>query len=254
MTYKFTRGGIKLNPQKLDFFQYEYRNLLFKMPLAEHTTREQDLIRENLLTPLINQVHAITASSNSSASDYVPIQPRGTPLGWPAPLTAVPAMTSSESSQQAYTFQVLARETTRYNSAADMARLLPYFFWRPPIATYRAALAAEPLCHDLFNLAHDIVHTSDDWENALDRLLQRVPSDQASDLHCVLRLIAIGSPHAVGKASRILFSVLGQEEWRARTALVRSLVDEIDRGGQSLRQKWLDETAAMASEAKAIAE
>ncbi|KAJ4260571.1 Glutamate--tRNA ligase mitochondrial [Fusarium torreyae] len=253
LTYKFTRGGIKLNPQKLDFFQYEYRNLLFKTPLAEHTSREQDLIRDNLLIPLVDQVHAITASSESSASDHIPIQPRGTSLDWPSPLTPVPAIVASESSQQTYAFQVLAQETTRYSLAADIARLLPYFFWRPPPVIYRAALATEPIRRDLFDLVYDVINTPGGWELALERLLERVPSDQAPDLHSILRLIAIGSPHAVGKASRILFSVLGQEEWQARTSLARSLLEELDIGGQGLRQKWLDETAAMAPGANTTA-
>ncbi|KAF4972931.1 hypothetical protein FSARC_625 [Fusarium sarcochroum] len=252
LTYKFTRGGIKLNPRKLDYFQYEYRKLLFKTPVAEHTSREQNLIRDNLLISLVNQVHTITASSESSASDYIPIQPRGTSLDWPSPLTPVPAIVASESSQQTYASQVLAQETTRYFSAPDIARLLPYFFWRPPPAIYRAALATEPIRRDLFDLVHVVVHSPDGWELALERLLERIPPDQAPDLHGVLRLVAIGSPHAVGKASRILFSVLGQEEWQARVTLVRSLLDELDLGGQGLRQKWLDETAAMASGANTI--
>ncbi|KAM0431042.1 hypothetical protein ACHAPT_005679 [Fusarium lateritium] len=247
LTFKFTRGGIKLNPQKLDFFQYEYRNLLFKTPLSEHTPREQALIQENLLTPLVDEVLAVTASSASEAGAYTPIQPRGISLFWPAPLAPVPAMLS-EASQRPYAFQVLAEETTRYGASAEIARLLPYFFWRPPPAVYRAALVAEPIRQDLFHLVHDTVHGSlDAWELVLDHLLERVPSDQGPDLHAILRLVAVGSPHAVGKTSRVLFSVLGQDEWRFRTALVRSLLDELDLGGESLRQKWLDESASLAA-------
>ncbi|KAF4981936.1 hypothetical protein FZEAL_2330 [Fusarium zealandicum] len=246
LTFKFTRGGIKLNPQKLDFFQHEYRNLLFKTPLSEHTPREQALIRENLLTPLANEVLAITASSESAADSYIPIHPRGASLIWPGPLTPVPAMISSELAQQAYAFQVLTQESTRYPSVVDIARLLPYFFWRPPPAIYRAALATDPIRRDLFNLVYEAVHASPDtWELALDRLLERVPSHQAPELHAILRLIAVGSPHAVGKASRVLFSVLGQDEWRFRTALMRLSLDELDLGGQALRQRWLDEAAPL---------
>ncbi|KAF5008313.1 hypothetical protein FDECE_5414 [Fusarium decemcellulare] len=251
LTFKFTRGGIKLNPQKLDFFQHEYRNLLFRTPLLEHTPREQVLIRDNLLKPLVSEVHAITASSEISAGEYTPIHPRGTSIPWPAPLTRVPALLSSEASQQAYAFEVLVQETARYASAADIARLLPYFFWRPPPSIYRAALAAEPVRRDLFNLVHEAVHASPDaWELALDRLLERVPSGQAPDLHTILRLVAIGSSNAVGKTSRVLFSVLGQDEWRFRTGLVHSLLDELELGGQDIRQKWLDEATALTPEAK----
>jgi glutamyl-tRNA synthetase len=89
---------------------------------------------------------------------------------------------------------------------------------------------------------------------ALDRLLERVPADQAPDLHSVLRLIAIGSPQAVGKASRILFSVLGQAEWRVRATQVRDLMEELDSGGESLRQKWKDEAVTMTTETNAAVE
>ncbi|RTE70074.1 hypothetical protein BHE90_015535 [Fusarium euwallaceae] len=245
LTFKFTRGGIKLNPQKLDFFQYEYRNLLFKTPLSEQTPREQALVRENLLKPLVDEVLAITASSASDAVGYMPIQPRGTSLIWPAPLSPVPAMLSEES-QQPYAFEVLSHEATRYGAATEIARQLPYFFWRPPPAIYRAALASDPIRHDLLHLVYDTVNGSlDAWELVLDHLLERVPSEQAPDLHAILRLIAIGSPHAVGKTSRILFSVLGQDEWRFRTAVVRKLLDELDQGGDGLRQKWLIESASL---------
>ncbi|KAJ4244481.1 Glutamate--tRNA ligase mitochondrial [Fusarium falciforme] len=249
LTFKFTRGGIKLNPQKLDFFQHEYRNLLFKTPLSEQTPREQALIRENLLKPLVDEVLALTASSVSDPIGYKPIQPRGPSLIWPAPLSPVPAMLS-EDSQQPYAFEVLSQETARYGSAAEIARQLPYFFWRPPPAVYRAALASDPIRHDLLHLVNDTVNGSlDAWELVLDRLLERVPSDQAPDLHAILRLIAIGSPHAVGKTSRILFSVLGQEEWRSRTAVVRKLLDELDQGGDDLRQTWLNQSASLTSAA-----
>lgn len=245
LTFKFTRGGIKLNPQKLDFFQHEYRNLLFKTPLSEQTPREQALIRENLLKPLVDEVLALTASSMSDPVGYKPIQPRGTSLIWPAPLSPVPVMLS-EDSQQPYAFEVLSHETARYGSAAEIARQLPYFFWRPPPAVYRAALASDPIRHDLLHLVNDTVNGSlDAWELVLDHLLERVPSDQAPDLHAVLRLIAIGSPHAVGKTSRVLFNVLGQEEWRSRTAVVRKLLDELDQGGDDLRQTWLNQSASL---------
>lgn len=246
MTYKFTRGGIKLNPQKLDFFQHEYRNLLFKTPFSDHTPREQALIRGNLLKPLIDQVHTITSSSSESTGKYEPIQPRGTSLKWPGPLTPVPAMLASESLQQSYAFQTLAQETSRYASATDIPRLLPYLFWRPPVAIYRAALATETPRRDLVNLVYDTVNSADSWEMALDRLLERVPSDQAPDLHSVLRLIAIGSSQAVGKASRILFNTLGQDEWRVRVTQVRDLLDELESEGEPLRTKWIEEATAMA--------
>ncbi|RGP80237.1 glutamyl-trna synthetase [Fusarium longipes] len=248
LTYKFTRGGIKLNPQKLDFFQHEYRNLLFKTPLSDHTPREQDIIKNNLLKPLINKVHEITSQSEESIDTYVPIQPRGTSLEWPAPLTLVPALLSSESSQQTYAFQTLAQETSRYASVDDVPRLLPYLFWRPPVAIYRAALATETPRRDLIELVLDTVNSIDSWETALDHLLRRVPSDQAPDLHSLLRLVAIGSSQAAGKASRILFSVLGQDEWRVRATQVHNLLLELDSGGESLRRKWIDEATIMTSE------
>ncbi|KAI1061783.1 hypothetical protein LB507_010709, partial [Fusarium sp. FIESC RH6] len=254
LSYKFTRGGIKLNPQKLDFFQHEYRNLLFKTRLSEHTPREQALIRDNLLSPLVSQVHAITSSSEETIGNYEPIQPRGTSLKWPGPLTLVPTMLSSESSQQSYAFQILAQETSRYASVADIPRLLPYLFWRPPIAAYRAALATETPRRDLIDLVQGTVNSADSWEMALDHLLERIPADQAPDLHSVLRLIAIGSPQAVGKASRILFSVLGQAEWRVRATQVRDLMEELDSGGESLRQKWKDEAATITAETNAAVE
>lgn len=155
-------------------------------------------------------------------------------------------------SQQPYAFEVLSRETGRYVDSAEIARQLPYFFWRPHPAIYRAALASDPIRHDLLHLVDDTINGSlDAWELVLDHLLERVPSDQAPELHAILRLIAVGSPHAVGKTSRILFSVLGQEEWRYRTAVVRKLLDELDQGGNDLRQKWLAQSTTLTPAANA---
>ncbi|KAF4454732.1 Glutamyl-tRNA synthetase [Fusarium austroafricanum] len=251
LTYKFTRGGIKLNPDKLDFFQHEYRNLLAKTPVVEHTSRERDLVRDYLVIPLVKQVDSITASSKSPSSDYMPIQPTGTCLYWPAPLTPVPAMVSSESSQP-YALNIILQETVRYTSVANLARLLPYFFWRPPPEIYRAAIVTQTPRRDLIDLVNRTLLEVDDWGTALDRLFDSIPSDEAPSLHAVLRLIAIGDSQAVGKSSRILFNVLGQDEWRVRANLVRSLLDEMESGGSALRQDWLDEKAILASEAESI--
>ncbi|KAF7537538.1 hypothetical protein G7Z17_g12832 [Cylindrodendrum hubeiense] len=236
LTFKFTRGGIKLNPQKLDHFQWEYRNLLFKTPAEQHTPLEQALIRDNLIEPLISETQSITNNAASS-----PILPRGTSVPWPHPPTLVPAMLSSEPSASAYTLEVLAHETTRYRSATDIARLLPYLFWRPPPIAYRAALAAAPIRRALFDAVDKAVHESPSWVTALDQLLEGIPADDATAIHSLLRMIAIGSPDAVGKTSRILFKVLGQEEWRIRTSLVRNLLNELEQGGPEVRQRWLDD-------------
>ncbi|KAK7408003.1 Glutamate--tRNA ligase mitochondrial [Neonectria punicea] len=239
LTFKFTRGGIKLNPQKLDHFQWEYRNLLFQTPPERRTPLEQALIRDNLVSPLISEIQSIT---NDPASP--PILPRGTSLPWPTPLTLVPVLLSLEpATAQAYALEILTHETTRYRSAVDIARLLPYFFWRPPPTVYRAALAAAPIRRALFDAIDTAVHESSAWAEALDRILEGVPAGDAPAIHSLLRLVAIGSFDAVGKTSRILFEVLGQEEWRVRTALVRSLLDELQQGGLELRQRWLDETS-----------
>ncbi|KAH7140738.1 hypothetical protein EDB81DRAFT_63524 [Dactylonectria macrodidyma] len=237
LTFKFTRGGIKLNPQKLDHFQWEYRNLVLKTPPEHHTPLEQSLIRANLLDPLISEVQSITNNP-----DAYPIIPRGTSVPWPHPLTLVPTMLSSGPSKHAYALDILTHETTRYRSAADIARILPYFFWRPPPTSYRAALAAAPIRRDLFDAIDKTVRESHSWDTTLDQLLEGIPADDATAIHSLLRLVAIGSPDAAGKTSRILLAVLGQEEWRIRTSLVRSLLDELEQGGPELRQRWLNET------------
>ncbi|RBA20333.1 glutamyl-tRNA synthetase, partial [Fusarium proliferatum] len=170
-------------------------------------------------------------AENSISDDYKPIQPTGTALDWPAPLSPVPAMLSSESSQS-YTSKIIFQETVRYASVANLARLLPYFFWRPPTDIYRAAIVSETPRLDLLEMVNKTVQGNEDWETAVDRLFESIPSDQAPDLHAILRLIAIGDSQAVSKSSRILFDVLGQDEWRYRANLVASLLGELESSGQ----------------------
>lgn len=244
MTFKFTRGGIKLNPQKLDHFQWEYTKLLFKTsPL---TPLERSLVNDTLLSPLLAAVHATTADPSSA------VIPAGTSLPWTFPLTPVPSLSppsSSQTEQLAYIHAVISHETTRYHSATDLATRLPYFFWRPPPLAYRASLATTSIPRALFDALDQAVHaSSSDWTFALDRFLAAVPADQQTEAHALLRLVAIGSPEASGKPSRVLFEVLGQEEWRVRTSTVRELWDELEEGGPELRQRWQDEAQKAASD------
>jgi glutamyl-tRNA synthetase len=234
LTFKFTRGGIKLNPQKLDHFQFEYRNLLLQKT-EKRTPLEQDLIRDNLLIPLIAEIHSITTDASST------ILPGGTAIPWAQPLTLVPAMLSSPAEQQTYTLQVVSSEATRYKSVAHLARRLPYFFWRPPPIAYRGALASKPVSRALFDIIDKTIHESPDWNCALDRLLETILPGDHPEFHSLLRLIVVGSPEAWAKTSRVLFSILGQQEWQARTSIVRGLWDELENGGPEVRQRWLDE-------------
>ncbi|KAF4591455.1 glutamyl-tRNA synthetase [Ophiocordyceps camponoti-floridani] len=73
LTFKFTRGAIKLNPSKLNHFQSLHRESLLTTPPQSLTPQESTLIKTNLITPLLTEITTIT---NSPTSD---LPPPGTP-------------------------------------------------------------------------------------------------------------------------------------------------------------------------------
>ena len=244
LTFKFTRGGIKLNPEKLAHFQSLYRQKLFGTHGKDRTKLENEHITNLLVLPIISEVESSTTKPTS------PIRPTKATLSWEAPLSPVPAMESDRNIRQKYVFSVLSHDSSSFTDPRELVWTLPYFFWRPPMDVYRHNLATHQIDRSMFDAIEKALSCPPEhWKDAQTGLKMTVHNHSPAEVHNLIRLILVGDPNANSRNTGIMFNILGQDECRHRVSMVRDLLDELDKGGEELRQNWLDARKAEASSA-----
>ncbi|OAA57255.1 glutamyl-tRNA synthetase [Cordyceps fumosorosea ARSEF 2679] len=221
LTFKFTRGGIKLNVEKLDHFNGRYRDLLLREPLASLPPREAALMRTHLLSPTL-------AAVSTAATTGVPSWPRA-----PLPLERVPPLLRD--APDAYVHAVLASRDGGFRDAADVVRQHPYLFFRPPADVYRASVAATPPDARVLDALRGVLEREDEddgiWGGrngqrsveALRTVLDRQGVDPLT-MHNVLRLVGAGGQDVVSQSSGRMLATLGRDEWRHRLRCVQQIV------------------------------
>lgn len=214
LTFKFTRGGIKLNMEKLDYFNAKYRDVLLREPLASLPAHEAALLRTHLLEPTLAAVQTATGQGVAA---------------WPhasLPLERVPSLTDV-----AYVHAVLASRDGGFRTADDVVAQHPYLFWRPPQAVYRASVAATPPDARVLAALEQVLARDELWGQrdgqpvveAL-RMILDPQGIEALTMHNVLRLVGAGGQDVVSQSSGRMFATLGRDEWLHRLRCVQDLV------------------------------
>ncbi|KAM3516906.1 hypothetical protein NHJ13051_009470 [Beauveria bassiana] len=223
LTFKFTRGGIKLNVEKLHHFNAKYRDLLLRQPLGSLPPYEAALLRTHLLAPTLDAVRAATGHGVSA---------------WPSaslPLDLVPQLTAgiddNDDTRVAYIHAVLASRDGGFHDASDMVEQHPYLFWRPPQAVYRVSAAATP--PDARVLAalervlaqEDVWRGNDDGQRVVEALrgILHPQGVEALTMHNVLRLVGAGGQDVVSQSSGRMLATLGRDEWQHRLQCVQEV-------------------------------
>ena len=109
----------------------------------------------------------------------------------------------------------------------------PYFFWRPPDEVYRRAIASwhgdPPLTDRLFQALPGILRE----HLSLGVLVREGHDDLGLDaplasatLHRIVRFVFNGVADAPTPPTKLMFSLLGEEEWLYRLGRVRRLVQD----------------------------
>lgn len=221
LTFKFTRGGIKLNIEKLDHFNGKYRDLLLREPLAALPPHEVALLRTHLLAPTLAVVRSNTASGIAA---------------WPrssAPLQLVPQLANNDgddNTSAAYIHAVLASRDGGFRAAGDVVEQHPYLFWRPPQDVYRASVAATPPDGSVLAALEQVLARDDviwgDGQGVVDALREMLEPQgvEALTMHNVLRLVGAGGQDVVSQSSGRMFATLGRDEWQHRLRCVQKLV------------------------------
>lgn len=225
MTFKFTRGGIKLNLEKLEYFHNKYRDALLADPIPELAEQEARLIDHHLVQPMLRQLEAITTGSGKDASEL--------PQGWEGPLQLVPALTSDESTKTAYLQNVLASRQGGYQSPSSLIQQHPYLFWRVPLQRYEASISTAPspdqrILDALDRAIDDETVWHGDGVQVMKCILDTLQGEGIDQVvvHNALRLVGAGGQDVVSQSSSRMFMLLGRDEWRHRLDALRSLMLE----------------------------
>lgn len=222
LTFKFTRGGIKLNYPKLAHYNSKYRDVLLKLPPSSLSDRETKEMQHHLIQPTLDAIHSATET--------------GTPA-WPdaeTPLTLIDQL-SDASKASSYIHSVLYNRDGGFQDAKTLISQHPYLFWRVPDSVYLASLAAVRDTLDTRVLdalekvvADDIYWTSDAQKNPVAAVRDIVEPQGVETLtvHNVLRLVGAGGVDVVSQSSGRMTSLLGQDEWKRRLSAVQAILKE----------------------------
>ncbi|KHO01160.1 glutamyl-tRNA synthetase [Metarhizium album ARSEF 1941] len=212
LTFKFTRGGIRLNAEKLDHFSSKYRDAILWDPIPELSETETSLISGLITQPMLQEIDSVT--KKAAASEMLP-------HGWDSPPTPVPAM-ANEKTRASYVYNIFASKKGGFLSAETLIRQHPYLLWRVPESVYKRSLASyEPDGRILLALS-SAVNNEELWTaqgaevmNAVLTVLEGQGTDNIT-LHDTIRLVAAGGHDVVSQSSSRLFMLLGRDEWQFR--------------------------------------
>lgn len=227
LTFQFTRGGIKLNPEKLFHFQNAYRQEIFSLPSKMRTAAEHRLINDEMVHPLLKEVDDLTLSSRDEllhiTSSFIP---------WKGPLDPVPSISSKSPFIRAkYAFKVLTADKTNFKTLRDLAKGLCYLFWRPPLVAYRYAVAHHEIDPHHFAVLKRVIDCPPaDWDDVLrvDKNWEELSKLDPAVVHGMIRLILVGDPIAQTRNTGTMFKVLGQSECHHRLRIVEGLMKELE--------------------------
>lgn len=224
MTFKFTRGGIKLNLSKLEYFNNKYRDAMLWKPVAALADQEAKLIDHHLTQPVLREIEAITNGSVESAEL--------TSKGWRLPLELVPALTDA-THKAPYVFKAIVAKQGGFQAPSDLISQHPYLFWRVPLAVYKTSLAKERPEQKVLDALKDAISQESLWDGDCTQVMQAIQSkvepqgiDQLTT-HNILRLVAAGGQDVVSQSSSRMFALLGREEWAHRLDVVKGLLQDL---------------------------
>ncbi|KOS21184.1 Glutamate--tRNA ligase [Escovopsis weberi] len=239
LTFKFTRGGIKLNMAKLDHFNAKYRDALLKNPIPSLADEEARLLHQHFTQPVLRAIHTAT-------SEGLPASPSPSPSpspSWPASdLALVPALRDGDAStQEAYVLKAFSSKQGGLKEARALLSQQPYLFWRVPRSVYQTSLQTFRPDARVLDALEAAVAREDGWAAAAgdggggDDCARVVGAVRAAteqqgvrqvELHDTLRLVGAGAHDVSSPASSKMFALLGRDEWRARLEIVRELMRE----------------------------
>ncbi|CAG9942064.1 unnamed protein product [Clonostachys rosea f. rosea IK726] len=249
LSYKFTKGGIKLHTGTLQHYETKWRRSIVTDPRPETAIEEEALIEEKVLRPLWDTIESVT--SDNTKSIFFPKQPTDSKQDEQKEL--VPAL-KSDQTRIPYLRRLYAHSATNnHTMLEDMKKFLssnPHYFWRVPEELYRRSLLVHGYSKPILEAVDRVCDEPDLWgtnDPALlgtelgKRVAQLDPPLPSDALYRNHRLVARGDPSLPSHSASIMFNLIGREEWKHRITTVKSLVKEIEEGGSDVRLLWAQE-------------
>ncbi|KAG6007176.1 hypothetical protein E4U21_006279 [Claviceps maximensis] len=226
LSFKFTRGGIKLNSQKLIFFTDKYRETLLKGPErgALDKVDKDAIIREYITEPVLAEIRSLIRGKSKKLELL--------PEAWRHDLTLIPAMSALGITAQAYIFE-LVTERGGYLSTEALLQQHPYLIWQVPEKLYRDSLASYSPDQRVINVLEEVLNKPPLWEPieegahpVMEAIWAALDGQNVDRLvvYNTLRFIGAGSHDVVSLGSTRMFAILGRQEWRRRTDTVKNLL------------------------------
>ncbi|RFU77448.1 glutamyl-trna synthetase [Trichoderma arundinaceum] len=225
LTFKFTRGGIKLNLAKLEYFNSRYRDAMLWKPVPALADQEAKLIDQHLTQPILREIDAITNGSLESAEL--------TARAWRLPLEIVPALTDS-AKKAPYVHKALVSKQGGFQTPSDLISQHPYLFWRVPSDVYKTSLTKARPEQKVIDALEDAISHESYWDGDGTKVMQAIQlrvEPQGVDqltIHNVLRVIAAGGQDVVSQSSSRMFMLLGRDEWAHRLDVVKGLLNDLE--------------------------
>lgn len=226
LTFKFTRGGIKLNFEKLEHFHNKYRDALLGNPVPELAATEARLIDHHLTQPMLRELDAITGGSSLHAQKL--------PGPWQTDLEFVPALRSG-ATRAKYVYDTFASRQGGFQSPSSLIQQHQYLFWRVPTSLYRSSLATASLDRRVLDALGQAIERDDCWDGQgsgiMEFIRERLQGQDIAQVtaHNVVRLVGAGGQDVVSQSSPRMFMLLGRDEWRHRFDVVRALLGDMAR-------------------------
>lgn len=226
LTFKFTRGGIRLNPEKLEYFQGKYRDALLWKPVDGLEESEAKLIDQHLTQPLLRDIDSMTNGTDTEV-------PSST---WQRPLTPTPTMASDDETRARYIRKVFTSKPGDFPSHTSLISEHPYLFWRVPSLLYKASLANFTPDQRVLDALEEAIAAEELWAGSDGSKVMQAISSGLTDvgavtLHNTLRLVAVGSESVDSMNSGRMLALLGREEWKHRLDAVKQHLLEREQGG-----------------------
>ncbi|KAG6018059.1 hypothetical protein E4U54_005966 [Claviceps lovelessii] len=229
LSFKFTRGGIKLNVDKLDYFQVKYRDALLREshPSAFVKYEKDNIIRDYVTEPVLQEI-AVLIRGKSKKMDLLP-------EFWRHDLIPVSAMSDFGMRAQHYIFDIVATERGGYLTMESLLQKHPYLVWQVPESLYRHSLSSykpdQRVMHALeeaLEKPHLWGDNKQDAQPVMDAIWAALDGQDVDKLavYNTLRLIGAGSHDVVSQNSTRMFTILGRDEWRRRTDTVKRLLGQ----------------------------
>ncbi|VUC34163.1 unnamed protein product [Clonostachys rosea] len=248
LSYKFTKGGIKLHTGTLQHYETKWRRSIVTDPRPETASVEEALIEEKVLRPLWGSIESFTGDNTKSIFFQ-----QSTNSRQDEQKELVPAL-KPDQTRIPYLRRLYAHSATNnHTMLEDMKNFLcsnPHYFWRVPEELYRRSLLVHGYSKPILEAITWVCDQPDLWDSNDPSLLgaelgrkvaqldPQLPSDALYRNH---RLVARGDPSLASHSASIMFNLIGREEWTHRISTVNNLVKELKEGGSDVRFLWAQE-------------